>query len=72
MPSNTLVFAKRSLNLSKIYAGIGLFVAAVEGIFVFSSVNLLIFSGIVAMADLVLFFVSTSTFNREEILTKWK
>jgi len=27
------------------------FVAAVEGIFAFSSVNLLIFSGIVAMAD---------------------
>ena len=28
MPSNTLVFAKRSLSLSKIYAGIGLFIAA--------------------------------------------
>ena len=72
MPSNTLVFAKRSLNLSKIYAGIGLFVAAVEGIFAFSIDNLLIFSGVVSIVDIVLFFLTKSTFKREEILTKWK
>ena len=48
------------------------FLAGAEGIFAFSVVNLLIFSGIVLIADAVLFFLSTSTFRREEILTKWK
>jgi len=48
------------------------FVAAVEGIFAFSTVNLLIFSGIVLIIDVSLFFLSKSIFNREEILTKWK
>jgi ABC-2 type transport system permease protein len=48
------------------------FLAGAEGIFAFSVVNLLTFSGIVLIADAVLFFLSTSTFRREEILTKWK
>jgi ABC-2 type transport system permease protein len=48
------------------------FVAALEGIFPFSVQNLLIFSGVVLIADVALFFVSKSTFNREDILTKWK
>jgi ABC-type Na+ efflux pump permease subunit len=50
----------------------GIFLAGAEGIFPFTAYNLLIFSGIVLIGDLVLFFVSASTFNREEILTKWK
>lgn len=33
MPNNTLIFAKRSLNLSKIYSGIGIFFASF-GIFI--------------------------------------
>ncbi|MGH2637782.1 MAG: hypothetical protein ACRDF4_00605 [Rhabdochlamydiaceae bacterium] len=48
------------------------FVAAIEGIFAFTLPNLLIFSGVVLIADVALFFVSKSIFNREEILTKWK
>lgn len=40
MESNTLVFAKRSLNLSKIQAGIGLFIAAF-GIFTIFALSLL-------------------------------
>jgi ABC-type Na+ efflux pump permease subunit len=48
------------------------FLAAVEGLFAFSIANLLIFSAIVIIADVVLFFLSKSTFKREEILTKWK
>jgi ABC-type Na+ efflux pump permease subunit len=48
------------------------FLAGVQGIFAFSISNLLIFSGIVLIADVVLFFLSKSTFKREEILTKWK
>ena len=48
------------------------FLAGVEGVITFSIDNLLIISGIVMIADSVLFFLSKSTFNREEILTKWK
>ena len=50
----------------------GVFLAGVEGIFAFSTDNLLIFSLIVLIVDVALFFLSTSTFKREEILTKWK
>jgi hypothetical protein len=48
------------------------FFAGAEGLFAFSVDNLLIFSAIVAIADVFLFFLSKSTFKREEILTKWK
>jgi ABC-2 type transport system permease protein len=51
---------------------IGVFLAGVEGIFPFSIVDLLVISAIVLVADVALFFLSASTFNREEILTKWK
>jgi ABC-2 type transport system permease protein len=34
--------------------------------------NLLIMSAIFLLADILLFYLSTSTFKREEILTKWK
>jgi hypothetical protein len=34
--------------------------------------NLLIMSGIFLVADVLLFYLSTATFKREEILTKWK
>jgi len=48
------------------------FFAGAEGIITFGLDNLLIISGIVLISDLALSFLSTSTFNREEILTKWK
>lgn len=48
------------------------FSAGVAGVITFSIDNLLIFSGILLIIDVALFFLSTSTFNREEILTKWK
>jgi len=48
------------------------FFAGAEGIITFSIDNLLIIGGIVLISDLALSFLSTSTFNREEILTKWK
>ncbi len=48
------------------------FSAGVQGIFPFSIGNLLIFSGVILTTDVVLFFLSKSTFKREEILTKWK
>lgn len=49
-----------------------IFIAGVDGIISFSIANLLIISGIVLLIDVALFFLSKSTFNREEILTKWK
>ena len=48
------------------------FVAGVEGIITLSIDTLLVFSVGVLIVDLALYFVSTSTFRREEILTKWK
>jgi len=30
-----------------------------------------IISGVILVADIILFFLSTKTFQREEILTKW-
>ena len=50
----------------------GVFFAEVNGDITFSVGNLLVFSAILLIIDLVLFSVSTSTFRREEILTRWK
>lgn len=49
-----------------------IFVVGVDGIISFDVITLLFVAVIVLMSDVVLFFVSKSTFNREEILTKWK
>ncbi len=48
------------------------FFAGVEGTIALDAETLLVFSGIVLVVDVALFFVSTSTFRREEILTRWK
>jgi ABC-type Na+ efflux pump permease subunit len=48
------------------------FLAGARGVIAFDTNNLLVISGIVLIIDVVLFFLSTSTFNREEILTKWR
>ena len=42
------------------------------GVFTFSDTNLLILAGVVVLIDIGLFFVSRVTFQREEILTRWK
>jgi ABC-2 type transport system permease protein len=51
---------------------IGLFLASELKIFPFTNTNLLILSGVLALIDLAFFFVSKATFQREEILTRWK
>ncbi len=51
---------------------VAVFFAGVEGIFTFSVENLLIFAIIILIIDVILYFLSKSTFRREEILTKWK
>jgi hypothetical protein len=38
LPNNTLIFAKRSLNLSKIYSGMGIFFASF-GIFIADAIT---------------------------------
>ena len=50
----------------------GIYVAGEIGLISLDTNNLLIIASILAAIDLVLFFVSTTTFRREEILTKWK
>ncbi len=51
---------------------IGLFFLSESGFFTFSDTNLLILAGIISIVDIALFFVNKATFQREEILTKWK
>jgi len=50
----------------------GLYFASEIGFFAFTDTNLLIFAGVILAIDVVVFFVSRVTFQREEILTKWK
>ena len=50
----------------------GLYIASETGFFTFSNTNLLILAGVILLIDVGLFFVSRATFQREEILTKWK
>ena len=51
---------------------VAVFFAGAEGLFAFNVSNLLIFSGVVLIVDVILYFLTKSTFKREEILTKWK
>jgi ABC-2 type transport system permease protein len=58
----------------------GLFVIPFAALYVLGEINvvpltannLLIISAVLLLVDALLFFVSRSTFRREEILTKWK
>lgn len=49
-----------------------IYVAGEIGIINLDANNILILSGILLAVDVLLFFFSTATFRREEILTKWK
>jgi len=49
-----------------------IYVAGEIGIISLETNNLLIISAVLLFVDAILFFVSRSTFRREEILTKWK
>ena len=50
----------------------GVYIASELGLFAFNDTNLLILAGVILVIDVVVFFVSRVTFQREEILTKWK
>ena len=51
---------------------LGIYLASETRIITLDVNGLLIISGILLAVDVALFFVSTETFRREEILTKWK
>ena len=50
----------------------GIYLAGEIGIITLNTATLLIISAILLLIAVALFFLSTSTFQREEILTKWK
>ena len=51
---------------------IGIYIASEIGLFTLDTNALLIIAGVVAVLDAALFRISTSVFQREQILTKWK
>ena len=50
---------------------VGIYVASEVGAISLDSKNLLIIAAAILVADVILFFLSTKTFHRDEILTKW-
>jgi ABC-2 type transport system permease protein len=50
----------------------GIYLAGELGLISLDTNTLLSISGLLVIADLLLFFISTATFRRDEILTKWK
>jgi hypothetical protein len=51
---------------------IGIYLASQLGVINLDTNTILIIAGILLAIDVLLFFVATATFSREEILTKWK
>lgn len=51
---------------------IGVFLASELGFFALNDTNLVILAGVLAAISVVMFFVAKTTFQREEILTKWR
>jgi ABC-2 type transport system permease protein len=48
------------------------FAAGAQGLFSFSIANLIVFSAVVLVIDVVFYFLSKAIFRRDEILTRWK
>ena len=61
-----------SFGILMFFPFLAIYLASEIGIITLDVNNLLIISGILLAVDVILFFVSTATFRREEILTKWK
>jgi ABC-type Na+ efflux pump permease subunit len=51
---------------------IGIYLVSMTHIISLDVANLLMVAGVLLIVDVALFFLSTATFRREEILTKWK
>jgi ABC-type Na+ efflux pump permease subunit len=61
-----------SFGILMFFPFLAIYLASEIGVITLDVNNLLIISGILLAVDVILFFVSTATFRREEILTKWK
>jgi ABC-2 type transport system permease protein len=61
-----------SFGILMLFPLLGIYLASETGIISLDINSLLIISGVLLAVDVALFFVSTATFSREEILTKWK
>jgi ABC-type Na+ efflux pump permease subunit len=69
----TDVRAGQQLGALTVVPFIGLYVAGeLDLINLGNTTNLVIIAGALVVVDVLLFFVSTATFRREEILTRWK
>jgi len=66
------VRSAQQLGMMSALPFIGLYLASETGLFTFTDTNLLILAGVILVIDVAVFFVSRATFQREEILTKWK
>jgi phosphoglycerol transferase MdoB-like AlkP superfamily enzyme len=64
--------AAQQLGTMVILPLVAIFILAQTNAFAIDPFHLLIISGILLLADVALFYVSRTTFEREEILTKWK
>jgi hypothetical protein len=51
---------------------VAVYVLSETRVFDLTTNNLLIMAAILAAVDVVVFFLAKATFQREEILTKWK
>ena len=51
---------------------IGIYIASELGLITLDTNTLLVIAGVFAVLDVVLFRISTSLFQREQILTKWR
>jgi ABC-2 type transport system permease protein len=49
-----------------------IYVGSEIGVITLNNTTLLIIAGVILLVDVALFFLSTATFQREKILTKWK
>jgi len=51
---------------------IGIYLASEIGVITLDASTLLVIAGAIAVLDVVMFRISTSLFQREQILTKWR
>ena len=66
------VRSANSYGILMYFPFLAIFLASETGIITIDVTTILIVSAVILAIDVALFFVSTKTFRREEILTKWK
>jgi hypothetical protein len=66
------VRSANSFGIFVLFPLLGIYLSSETSIITLDVSTLLIISGAILAVDVALFFLSTKTFRREEILTKWK